>query len=224
MTDPMRNSELFNCNESLAAPLLKSCIYPWEVLPKICQFILDLGPTLPEDQFDHPAEDIWIARDATVAPTASLTGPLIVDHGAQIKHCAYIRGSVLVGAGAEVGNSTEMKNCIIMNRAQAPHYNYIGDSIMGYCAHTGASALTSNLKSDKTNVSVRTEEGRVETGLRKFGAAIGDYVEVGCGSVLNPGTVIGKHTRIYPLSSVRGFVPADGIYKDGGVFVKQTVK
>lgn len=224
MNEALRTERIFDLSQTIAAPIFEGCTYPWEALPKIKAFILELGPTLPKDEYTQHGENVWIANDAEVAPSASITGPCIIDHGAQVRHCAFIRGAVIIGAGAVAGNSSEYKNCILMNKAQTPHYNYIGDSILGVGAHLGAAALTSNLKSDKTNICVRTEEGLIETGLRKFGAMVGDHVEVGCGSVLNPGTVIGRNTRVYPLTSVRGFVPENGILKEAKTFVYQENK
>lgn len=208
--------ELYTLSETLAAPLLASVTYPWEALPKIGAFILELGATLSEEEYEKRGENIWIARSAKVAPTASITGPCIIGKGTEVRHCAFIRGNALVGDGAVVGNSTELKNVILFNKVQVPHYNYVGDSILGYKSHMGAGSITSNVKSDKLLVKVHTPEGDIETGIKKFGAMIGDEVEVGCGSVLNPGTVIGKNTNIYPLSSVRGVVPANSIYKKQG--------
>ena len=208
--------ELYTLSETLAAPLLASVTYPWEALPKIGAFILELGASLSEEEYEKRGENIWIARSAKVAPTASITGPCIIGKDTEVRHCAFIRGNALVGDGAVVGNSTELKNVILFNKVQVPHYNYVGDSILGYKSHMGAGSITSNVKSDKLLVKVHTPEGDIETGIKKFGAMIGDEVEVGCGSVLNPGTVIGKNTNIYPLSSVRGAVPANSIYKKQG--------
>ena len=208
--------ELYTLSETLAAPLLASVTYAWEALPKIGAFILELGATLSEEEYEKRGENIWIARSAKVAPTASITGPCIIGKGTEVRHCAFIRGNALVGDGAVVGNSTELKNVILFNKVQVPHYNYVGDSILGYKSHMGAGSITSNVKSDKLLVKVHTPEGDIETGIKKFGAMIGDEVEVGCGSVLNPGTVIGKNTNIYPLSSVRGVVAANSIYKKQG--------
>ena len=208
--------ELYTLSETLAAPLLSSVTYPWEALPKIGAFILELGKTLREEEYEKRGENIWIARSAKAAPTASITGPCIIGRDTEVRHCAFIRGNALVGDGAVVGNSTELKNVILFNKVQVPHYNYVGDSILGYKAHMGAGSITSNVKSDKLLVKVHTPEGDIETGIKKFGAMIGDEVEVGCGSVLNPGTVVGRNTNIYPLSSVRGVVPADSIYKKQG--------
>ncbi len=208
--------ELFNLNETIAKDLLNSVTYPWEALPKISAFIVELGETLDEEKYEKRDKDIWIAKNATIAPTAYIHGPAIIGENAEVRHCAFIRGNAIVGEGAVVGNSTELKNVILFNKVQVPHYNYVGDAILGYKSHMGAGSITSNVKSDKTLVTIRTEENIVETGLKKFGAILGDEVEVGCGSVLNPGTVVGSHTNIYPLSMVRGYVPAKSIYKKQG--------
>lgn len=196
--------------------LFEGVNYPWEVLGKIHDFIITLGEKLPKDLFEERGEHIWIAKSAKVAPTACLNGPLIVDEEAEIRHCAFVRGSAIVGKGAVVGNSTELKNVILFNKVQVPHYNYVGDSILGYKSHMGAGSITSNVKSDKTLVVVKAGEEEFITGLKKMGAMLGDHVEVGCNSVLNPGTVIGRNSNIYPTSCVRGFVPAGSIYKKQG--------
>ena len=209
-------ADLYDLTHTAAAPLLSPCRYPWEALAGIGDFILALGPTLPKEEYDNPAPTVWIARSAKVAPTASITGPCIIGPETEVRHCAFIRGNALVGAGAVVGNSTELKNVILFDKVQVPHYNYVGDSILGYKAHMGAGSITSNVKSDKLPVVVRDGETEVETGRKKVGAMLGDEVEVGCGSVLNPGTVVGKGSHIYPLSSVRGTVPANSIYKRQG--------
>ncbi|MGI6000833.1 MAG: UDP-N-acetylglucosamine pyrophosphorylase [Candidatus Merdisoma sp.] len=213
--------ELYTLSETLAAPLLSKVTYPWEALPEIGAFILELGKSLSEEEYEKRGENIWIARSAKVAPTASITGPCIIGKNTEVRHCAFIRGNALVGDGAVVGNSTELKNVILFNKVQVPHYNYVGDSILGYKSHMGAGSITSNVKSDKLLVKVHTPEGDIETGIKKFGAMIGDEVEVGCGSVLNPGTVIGRNSNIYPLSSVRGVVPANSIYKKQGEVAKK---
>ena len=209
--------ELYTLNQTMAKPMLEKLTYPWEALAGISDFIKKIGPTLDTEKFEQLGEDIWVAKSATVAPTAYLNGPLIIDEEAEIRHCAFIRGSAIIGKGSVVGNSTELKNDIIFNNVQVPHYNYVGDSILGYRSHMGAGSITSNVKSDKTLVVVKdsydTKE-EIETGRKKFGAMLGDFVEVGCNSVLNPGTVIGRHTNIYPLSRVRGVIPADSIFKD----------
>lgn len=206
-------ADLYDLKETVAAALFDGVTYPWEVLPKIHDFILALGNSLPEELYEKRGEDVWVARSARIAPTACLNGPLIVDGEAEIRHCAFIRGSAIVGKGAVVGNSTELKNVVLFNKVQVPHYNYVGDSILGYKAHMGAGSITSNVKSDKTLVAVKGEGIRIETGLKKMGAMLGDSVEVGCNSVLNPGTVIGRESNIYPTSMVRGVIPAHSIYK-----------
>lgn len=216
---------LYHLEETIAAQLFQGCTYPWEVLPKIGEFICQLGATLDMDKFEERGEHIWIAKSAKVAPTASINGPVIVDEEAEIRHCAFIRGNAIVGKGVVVGNSTELKNVVLFNKVQVPHYNYVGDSVLGYKAHMGAGSITSNVKSDKTLVVVKNEEEQLETGLKKFGAMLGDEVEVGCNSVLNPGTVIGSHTNVYPLSMVRGVIAADAIYKNRNeVAQKQQLK
>lgn len=209
-------SNLYNLDETIAKDLFEGVTYPWEVLPKISAFILQLGSTLSGEEYEKIGEDVWIARSATVAPTAYIHGPAIIGKNAEVRHCAFIRGNAIVGEGAVVGNSTELKNVVLFNKVQVPHYNYVGDSILGYKAHMGAGSITSNVKSDKKLVVVKDGRERIETGLKKFGAMLGDEVEVGCGSVLNPGTVVGQHSSIYPLSSVREVVPADSIYKKRG--------
>lgn len=207
-------SNMYTLSETIAAGLFEGAEYPWEVLPKIHDFILELGKSLPVDKFEKRGEDIWIAKSATVAPTACLNGPLIVDEDAEIRHCAFVRGNAIVGKGAVVGNSTELKNVVIFNKVQVPHYNYVGDSVLGFKSHMGAGSITSNVKSDKTLVVVKSVDEKIETGLKKMGAMLADYVEVGCNSVLNPGTVIGRNSNIYPTSCVRGCIPANSIYKN----------
>ncbi len=205
---------MYDLNETIAADLFAGADYPWEVLGKIKDFIIELGNSLDPERFEKRGETIWVAKSAEVAPTACLNGPLIIDEEAQIRHCAFIRGSAIVGKGAVIGNSTELKNVVIFNSVQVPHYNYVGDSILGYKSHMGAGSITSNVKSDKTLVTVKNGSQQIQTGLKKFGAMLGDFVEVGCNSVLNPGTVVGRHTNIYPLSMVRGVVTAHSIYKN----------
>ncbi|MGN1314279.1 MAG: UDP-N-acetylglucosamine pyrophosphorylase [Lachnospiraceae bacterium] len=212
--------DLYTLEESIAAPVFEGASYPWEILPKIKDYILQLGPSLPKDKYEQRGDNVWIAKTAKVAPSAYISGPCIIDEEAEIRHCAFIRGNAIVGKGAVVGNSTELKNVILFNKVQVPHYNYVGDSILGFKAHMGAGSITSNVKSDKTLVKVHGER-EVETGLKKFGAMLGDEVEVGCNSVLNPGTVIGRNSNIYPLSCVRGVVPADSIYKSRGEITKK---
>lgn len=212
---------LYNLDETIASKMFEGATYPWEVLPKIEEFIKELGNTLSSEEYEKRGEDIWIAKTATIAPTAYIKGPAIIGKNAEIRHCAFIRGKAIVGEGAVVGNSTELKNVILFNKVQVPHYNYVGDSILGYKAHMGAGSITSNVKSDKKLVVVKNKEEKIETGLKKFGAMLGDNVEIGCGSVLNPGTVIGKNTNVYPLSSVRGVVPSNSIYKKQNEIVEK---
>ncbi len=216
----MENAKIcnnYNLDETIAKDYLAQFTYPWEALKGISDYIKELGPTLDKEIFEERGENIWVAKSATVAPTACLNGPLIIDEDAEIRHCAFIRGSAIIGKRSVVGNSTEIKNDIIFNDVQVPHYNYVGDSVLGHKSHMGAGSITSNVKSDKTLVVVKdcydTKE-EIETGLKKFGAMLGDYVEVGCNSVLNPGTVVGKNSSIYPTSCVRGVIPANHIFKD----------
>ena len=215
--------KLFDCIEehTIAYDLFKGKVYPWEVLSQISGFIIELGNKLDKTQYDEVSENIWIHKTAKVAPTACLNAPLIVDAEAEIRHCAFVRGSAIVGKGAVVGNSTELKNVVLFDKVQVPHYNYVGDSVLGYKSHMGAGSITSNVKSDKTLVTINTGESKIETGLKKMGAVLGDNVEVGCNSVLNPGTVVGKESNIYPLSMVRGYVPEKSIYKHQGEVAKK---
>ena len=208
-----RISDLYDLSHSIAGEYLNGFEYPWEALSGIKDFILQLGPTLPKSEYEEVKEGVWIAKDATVFESAYLSDAIIIDHEAEVRHCAFVRTSAIVGKGAVAGNSAELKNVIIFDAAEVPHYNYVGDSILGFHAHLGAGAITSNLKSDRSNVVVKAGDEHIETGLRKFGAMLGDYAEVGCNSVLNPGTVIGKNTRVYPLSRVRGVIPAHTIFK-----------
>ena len=212
---------LFDLSQTIAAPLLEEKTYPYEVLPLISDFIVKLGESLPEDKFEKRGENIWVAKSAHVFESAYLHGPLIIDEGAEVRHCAFIRGNAIVGKNAVVGNSTELKNVILFNNVQVPHYNYVGDSILGYKSHMGAGSITSNVKSDKTVVEIKVGDEKVKTGLKKMGAILGDEVEVGCGSILNPGSIIGSSSNIYPLSSVRGYVPAGSIYKNQNEIVKK---
>ena len=204
---------LYNLEETIAKELLESVTYPWEALPKIEEFILKIGEKLDKEKYEQKGENIWIAKSAKVAPTAYINGPAIIGENAEVRHCAFIRGKAIVGEGAVVGNSTELKNAVLFNKVQVPHYNYVGDAVLGYKSHMGAGSICSNVKSDKKLVVVKDGDEQIETGLKKFGAMLGDNVEVGCGSVLNPGTVIGRCCNIYPLSSVRGCIPANHIYK-----------
>ena len=217
----MTIKDLFDLEHTQAAPMLDALQYPWEALAKISAFIKELGPTLPADLYDHPAEFVWIAKSARIAPTASITGPCIIGPDTEVRHCAFIRGNALVGAGAVVGNSTELKNVILFDKVQVPHYNYVGDSILGYKAHMGAGSITSNVKSDKLPVVIKNEGEEIPTGRKKVGAMLGDRVEVGCNSVLNPGTVIGRDTNIYPVSCVRGAIPANSIFKSAEGIVEK---
>ncbi len=217
--DKLTIKELFDTSNTIASELFEGKTYPWEVLPFIGDFIIKLSQTLPADEYDNPSEGVYIHKTAKIAPTASITGPCIICKDAELRQCAFVRGKAIIGEGAVLGNSCEIKNAILFNKVQVPHFNYIGDSVLGFKAHTGAGAVTSNVKQDKTLVTVLYEGKRIETGLKKFGAILGDNVEVGCNSVLNPGTVVGKGSNVYPLSMVRGFVPANSIYKTGGVIV-----
>ena len=212
---------LYNLEETIAKKIFDGATYPWEVLSKIEDFIIELGNTLNEEEYEKKGENIWIAKSAKIAPTAYINGPAIIGKNAEIRHCAFIRGKAIVGEGAVVGNSTELKNVILFNKVQVPHYNYVGDSILGFKAHMGAGSITSNVKSDKKLITVKNETEKIETGLKKFGAMIGDEVEIGCGTVLNPGTVIGKKSNIYPLSSVRKVVPPNSIYKNQNEIVQK---
>ena len=219
MLEALTVKENYSLDQTIAKDIFNGVTYPWEVLPKISNFILELGATLSEDEYEKRGENVWVAKSAKVAPTAFINGPAIIGKDAEVRHCAFIRGNAIVGEGAVVGNSTELKNVILFNKVQVPHYNYVGDSILGYKSHMGAGSITSNVKSDKKLVVVKAGEEKIETGMKKFGAMLGDEVEVGCGSVLNPGTLVGNHSNIYPLSSVRGFVPANSIYKKQGEVV-----
>lgn len=212
---------LYTLEETIAKDIFDGVTYPWEVLPKIGEFIVKLGNTLPPEKYEKKGGNVWIAKSAKVFESACIIGPAIIDEEAEVRHCAFIRGNAIVGKGAVVGNSTELKNVILFNKVQTPHYNYVGDSILGCKAHMGAGSITSNVKSDKTLVVVRAGEESCETGLKKFGAMLGDNVEIGCNSVLNPGTVIGKQANVYPASMVRGFIPAGSIYKKQGEIVQK---
>ena len=213
MNKEIKIVELLNLSKTIAAELFCDKTYPWEVLGEISAFIELLGPNLPEDEYDNPSPGVWIAKDAKVFPSAYIGAPCIIDHGAEIRHCAFIRGNAIVGKNAVVGNSTELKNVVLFDKVQVPHYNYVGDSVLGYKAHMGAGSITSNVKMDRTMIKVHCQE-IFETDRKKFGAILGDNVEIGCNSVLNPGTIVGSDSLVYPLSSVRGVVPANSIYKD----------
>ena len=212
---------LYSLDQTIATKIFDGATYPWEVLPKIKDFIVELGKTLSKEEYDQIEENIWVAKTAKVAPTAFIAGPAIIGKNSEVRHCAFIRGNAIVGENSVVGNSTELKNVILFNNVQVPHYNYVGDSILGYKSHMGAGSITSNVKSDKKLVIVKNGENKIETGLKKFGAMIGDNVEVGCGSVLNPGSVIGRNTNIYPLSSVRGVVQENSIYKNQNEIIEK---
>lgn len=217
----LTNIEIFEDQKTIAWELIAQYEYPYDVLPHIGEFIVKLGESLPADRFEKRGNDIWVAKSAVVAPSACLNGPAIIDEEAEVRHCAFIRGNAIVGKGAVVGNSTELKNVILFDGVQVPHYNYVGDSLLGYKSHMGAGSITSNVKSDKTLVEIRCGGEKVKTGRKKMGAVLGSFVEVGCGSILNPGTVIGSHTNVYPLSSVRGYVPGGSIYKKQGEIVQK---
>ena len=219
--EALKIKNLYNMDETIAKDLFEGLEYPWEALPKIGDFIKMLGSTLSEELYDKVGEDVWIAKDAKVFPSAYIHGPAIIGRGAEVRHCAFIRGNAIVGEGAVVGNSTELKNVVLFNKVQAPHYNYVGDSILGFKAHMGAGSITSNVKSDKTLVDVVVNGERIHTGLKKFGAMLGDNVEIGCNTVMNPGTVIGRMSNVYPTSMVRGFIPEKSIYKKRGEVVKK---
>ncbi len=212
-------SNLYSLEHTLAKSYLEKFTYPWEALSGIKDMIIEIGNSLSPDEYDNPAENVWVHKTAVVFPSAYLGSPCIIGAYTEVRHCAFIRGSALIGEGCVVGNSVELKNVILFDGVQTPHYNYVGDSILGYKSHMGAGSITSNVKSDKTNIVIRDEDEIIKTGLRKIGAMLGDFVEVGCNSVLNPGTVIGKHSNIYPLSSVRGVVPPESIYKNAALIV-----
>lgn len=221
MYEKMTIKNLYDLDQTIAHKIFEDVTYPWEVLPKIGSFILELGKELSLDEYEKVGDNVWIAKSAKVAPTAYINGPAIIGKDAEVRHCAFIRGNAIVGEGAVVGNSTELKNVILFNKVQVPHYNYVGDSILGYKAHMGAGSITSNVKSDKSLVTVLCENEKVATGLKKMGAMLGDNVEIGCNSVLNPGTVIGRGSHVYPLSSVRGFIGENSIYKKKGEIVEK---
>ncbi len=213
MNENLQVQNLYDKTQTIASKLFVDGTYPWEILSQINQFILERGPTLPQEEYDKIGDDIWIAKSATVAKSASINGPAIIDKNTEIRHCAFIRGNAIVGQGSVVGNSTELKNVILFNNVQVPHYNYVGDSILGYKAHMGAGSITSNVKSDKSLVTINNSGDKIPTNLKKVGALMGDYVEIGCNAVLNPGSVIGRNSSIYPLSMVRGVIPENSIYK-----------
>ncbi len=221
MSEKLMIKSLFNLSESVAGEYLSGFEYPWEALKGIGELILKIGETLPEDKYDRIKEDVWIAKSATVFESAYIKGPCIIGEDSEVRHCAFIRGNALVGSNCVVGNSTELKNVILFNHVQVPHYNYVGDSILGEYAHMGAGSITSNVKSDKENVVIKNGTEQIETGIKKIGAFLGDHVEIGCGSVLNPGSIIGRNSSVYPLSSVRGAIPENSIYKGAGDIVEK---
>lgn len=220
--EQMKISELLDLNQTIAAALFEGKTYPWEVLPEIGAFIVQLGQTLPKEEYDQVGDNVWIAKSAKVFPSAYINGPAIIGKNTEVRHCAFIRGNAMVGENCVVGNSVELKNVVLFNNVQVPHYNYVGDSVLGYKAHMGAGSITSNVKSDKTLVVVKGKEEQIPTGLKKFGAMLGNHVEVGCNSVLNPGTVVGCNSQIYPVSCVRGVIPANSIYKNKEDIVGKT--
>ena len=219
--EQLKISELYDLEQTIAAELFEGKTYPWEVLPEIGAFIVKLGQTLPEEEYDKVGENVWIAKSAKVTPSALINGPAIIGKNTEVRQCAFIRGNALVGENCVVGNSTELKNVVLFNNVQVPHYNYVGDSVLGYKSHMGAGSITSNVKSDKTLVVVKGKEEQIPTGLKKFGAMLGNHVEVGCNSVLNPGTVIGCNSNVYPVSCVRGVIPANSIFKNKDEIVEK---
>lgn len=221
--DDCKISNLLDLKQTIASKIFEGCTYPWEVLPKIKDYILELGSSLDKEQYNKVSENVWVAKTATIAPTAYIKGPAIIGENTEVRHCAFIRGNAIVGDNCVVGNSTELKNVILFNNVQVPHYNYVGDSILGFHSHMGAGSITSNVKSDKKLVTVKGKNKKIETGLKKFGAILGNNVEIGCGSVLNPGCVVGENTNIYPLSSVRGVIAANSIYKSSENIVQKSI-
>lgn len=219
--DNIKITELFDLSHTIAADYLKSFTYPWEALKGISDFIIRLGKSLDADEYDNFSENVWVHKTAKVFPSAYLGTPCIIGAGTEVRHCAFIRGSALIGENCVIGNSVELKNVIIFDNVQTPHYNYVGDSILGYKSHMGAGSITSNVKSDKTSVVIKSGDEQIETGIKKIGAMLGDNVEVGCNSVLNPGTIIGRCSNVYPTSCVRGVVPESSIWKTGGIIVKK---
>lgn len=217
----LKIKDLLNLDETIASSIFEGLTYAWEVLPKLKEYIIELGELLPDDEYSKIGEDIWISKSAIVSVTALIDGPTIIGHNAEVRHCAFIRGSVIIGESSIVGNSTELKNTILFNKVQVPHFNYVGDSVLGYKSHIGAGGITSNVKSDKSLITVNADGVHFETTLRKFGTILGDNVEVGSNSVLNPGSVVGRGSNIYPLSMVRGYIPPNSIYKRQGEVVKK---
>lgn len=221
MYEKLKNKNLFNFDETIARDIFDGVDYPWEILSLIKDFILVLGASLSPEEYDQPKENVWIAKSAKVYPTATILSPTIIGPKTEVRPGAFIRGNAIVGENCVVGNSTELKNVILFNNVQVPHYNYVGDSILGFKSHMGAGSITSNVKSDKTKVTIRYEGDVIETGLKKMGAILGNFVEVGCGTVMNPGTIVGSNTNIYPLSMTRGYIPKGSIYKKQGEVVQK---
>lgn len=221
MINNLLSKNLFDLSKTIANPLINKYDYPWDVLKEIKNYILELGPTLPNNEYEKKGENIWISRNANIASSSYIDGPAIIQEGVEIRHCAYIRGSVIIAKNSVVGNSTEIKNSILFEETQVPHYNYVGDSILGYKSHLGAGSITSNIKSDKTNIDIKLGNEKIKTDLRKIGAIIGDYCEVGCNSVMNPGTILGKNCSIYPLTMVRGYIESNHIVKNSGEIIKK---
>ena len=223
MKEKFDYSNFLDISQTIAKDIFQDITYVWEAIPKIKDFILNIGKTLPKDEYTMVSENVWISKYANISSTAHIEGPTIIQKNAQIRHCAFIRGSAIIGENSVVGNSTELKNCILFNNVQVPHFNYIGDSILGYKSHFGAGAITSNVKSDKSNISVNIDNSKIDTGLRKFGAIVGDFVEIGCNTVLNPGTIIGKNSTIYPLSMLRGVIDENMIFKNNNDIIKKRI-
>lgn len=221
MINNLLSKNLFDLSKTIANTLINKYDYPWEVLKEINNYIFEIGPTLPKDEYEKRGENIWISKNSDIAPSAYINGPIIIEPGVEIRHCAYIRGSAIIGKNSTVGNSTEIKNSILFDETQVPHYNYVGDSILGHKSHLGAGSITSNIKSDKTNIDIKIGKEKIKTNLRKFGAIIGDYCEIGCNCVMNPGTILGKNCSIYPLTMVRGYVESNHILKNNGEIIKK---
>ncbi|MDR1627149.1 MAG: UDP-N-acetylglucosamine pyrophosphorylase [Oscillospiraceae bacterium] len=221
MINDLLSQNLFDLSKTIAEPLINKYDYPWEVLTEIKNYILEIGKTLSSSEYEKKGENIWISKNAHIALSSYISGPAIIQEGVEIRHCAYIRGNVIVGKHSVVGNSTEIKNSILFEETQAPHYNYVGDSILGYKSHLGAGSIMSNIKSDKTNIDIKSGKEKIKTNLRKIGAMIGDHSEIGCNAVMNPGTILGKNCCIYPLTMVRGYIEPNHIVKNNGEIIKK---